>query len=175
MTFIPVSEHFFVWGTVWLVLAAAWAAACVWVDRDAEEVFGRGMPWTLGMVGLGTGFFLGSLRYGLSAVNAMLPALLGLVGWYACWRDLNSPAPSRILPKQCEGLLRLVAQACGRGDALGTITRPEVGGVGSAGPTLVLLKKDGRPFDGRDAGQRVDSETSEAITSVQRILTKAIH
>ncbi|MFM8378692.1 MAG: GspE/PulE family protein, partial [Planctomycetia bacterium] len=47
--------------------------------------------------------------------------------------------------------------------------------VGSAGPTLVLLKKDGRPFDGRDAGQRVDSETSEAITSVQRILTKAIH
>jgi type II secretory ATPase GspE/PulE/Tfp pilus assembly ATPase PilB-like protein len=39
----------------------------------------------------------------------------------------------------------------------------------------MLLKKDGKPFDGRDAGQRVDGETSEAITSVQRILTKAIH
>jgi type II secretory ATPase GspE/PulE/Tfp pilus assembly ATPase PilB-like protein len=175
MASIPVSEHFYIWGVVWLVLATAWAAACVWVDRDAEEVFGRGMPWTLIFAGLGAALFLGSLRFGLSAVNVMLPALVGLVGWYACWRDLNSPAPSRILPKQCDGLVRLLAQACGRGEALGTATRPEVGAVGSAAPTLMLLKKDGKPFDGRDAGQRVDGETSEAITSVQRILTKAIH
>ncbi|MEI6241287.1 MAG: GspE/PulE family protein [Planctomycetia bacterium] len=174
MTGSAVGQHFFIWGTVWLALAAAWAAACVWVDRDAEEVFGRTRPWTMILVGLGVVFFLASLRYGLSAVNLMLPALLGLVAWYTCWRELNVSSGGRILPRQFDGLLGLAAQACGRGDGFGSGPRPPAGVVGSAGPTLILLKKDGRPYDGRMAGTRVDSETSEAIVAVQRIFTKAI-
>ena len=174
MTGIPVGQHFFIWGTVWLGVAAAWAAACVWVDRDAGEVFGRTKPWTLILVAFGVAFCLASLRYGLASVNLMLPALFGLVAWYTCWRELNVPRGDRILPPQFDGLLGLVAQACGRGDALGTRPRPAAAGVGSAGPTLVLLKKDGKPYDGRTPGERVDSETSEAIVAVQRIFTKAI-
>jgi type II secretory ATPase GspE/PulE/Tfp pilus assembly ATPase PilB-like protein len=157
---------------VWLALAVAWVAACVWIDRDAEEVFGRTRPWTMILVALGVMFFLASLRWGLSAVNLMLPALLGLVAWYTCWRELNVSSGGRILPPQFDGLLAVVAQATGRSGSSGP--RPTAGVVGSAGPTLVLLKKDGRPYDGRTAGARVDSETSEAIVAVQRIFTKAI-
>jgi general secretion pathway protein E len=172
MTGSAVDHPFFIWGTVWLALAVAWVAACVWIDRDAEEVFGRTRPWTMILVALGVMFFLASLRWGLSAVNLMLPALLGLVAWYTCWRELNVSSGGRILPQQFDGLLAVVAQATGRSGNSGP--RPTAGVVGSAGPTLVLLKKDGRPYDGRTAGARVDSETSEAIVAVQRIFTKAI-
>ena len=170
MTGIPVGQHFFIWGPVWLGVAAAWAAACVWVDRDASEVFGRTKPWTLILVGLGVAFCLASLRYGLSSVNLMLPALFGLVAWYTCWRELNVPRGDRILPPQFDGLLGLVAQACGRAGAVGTGT-PR--GSVAAGPRLTLLKKDGRTYDGHEADD-LDHETSEAITSAQAILTKAI-
>ena len=173
MTGIAVGEQFFIWGAIWLVLAVAWAAACLWVDRDADEVFGRTKPWTPILVGVGMAFFLASLRYGLSAVNGMLPALLGVVAWYACWRDLNVPASGRILPKQCDGLLQLVGQACGRGLSSGPVVAGGVRAGAAAGPRLTLLKKDGRPYDGREAGD-LDHETSEAITSAQSILTKAI-
>jgi len=175
MTGIPVGEHFYVWGAVWLALAAAWAAGCVWVARDAEEVLGRTMPWTPILVGLGTAFLLLTLRFGLTAVNVMLPVLPAAIVAYTCWRDLHVGPAGRILPKQCDGLLALVAGVCGRGDAFGAARpRAAVGGVGVAGPTLVLLKKDGRPYDGHEGGKHVDRDTSEAIASAQRILTRAI-
>ena len=173
MTGIPVGQHFFIWGPVWLGVAAAWAAACVWVDRDASEVFGRTKPWTLILVGLGVAFCLASLRYGLSAVNLMLPALFGLVAWYTCWRELNVPRGDRILPPQFDGLLGLVAQACGRADGSGAVGTGTPRGSVAAGPRLTLLKKDGRTYDGHEADD-LDHETSEAITSAQAILTKAI-
>ena len=173
MTGIPVGQHFFIWGPVWLGVAAAWAAACVWVDRDASEVFGRTKPWTLILVGLGVAFCLASLRYGLSAVNLMLPALFGLVAWYTCWRELNVPRGDRILPPQFDGLLGLVAQACGRAGGSGAVGTGTQRGSVAAGPRLTLLKKDGRTYDGHEADD-LDHETSEAITSAQAILTKAI-
>jgi type II secretory ATPase GspE/PulE/Tfp pilus assembly ATPase PilB-like protein len=173
MTGIPVGQHFFIWGPVWLGVAAAWAAACVWVDRDASEVFGRTKPWTLILVGLGVTFCLASLRYGLSSVNLMLPALFGLVAGYTCCRDLNVPRGDRILPPQFDGLLGLVAQACGRADGSGAVGTGTPRGSVAAGPRLTLLKKDGRTYDGHEADD-LDHETSEAITSAQAILTKAI-
>ena len=173
MTGIPVGQHFFIWGTVWLGLAAAWAAACVWVDRDAGEVFGRTKPWTLILVAFGVAFCLASLRYGLASVNLMLPALFGLVAWYTCWRELNVPRGDRILPPQFDGLLGLVAQACGRGGGSGAVGTATPRGSVAAGPRLTLLKKDGRTYDGHEADD-LDHETSEAITSAQAILTKAI-
>ena len=173
MTGIPVGQHFFIWGPVWLGVAAAWAAACVWVDRDASEVFGRTKPWTLILVGLGVAFCLASLRYGLSSVNLMLPALFGLVAWYTCWRELNVPRGDRILPPQFDGLLGLVAQACGRAGGSGAVGTGTPRGSVAAGPRLTLLKKDGRTYDGHEADD-LDHETSEAITSAQAILTKAI-
>jgi len=173
MTGIPVGQHFFIWGTVWLGVAAAWAAACVWVDRDAGEVFGRTRPWTLILVSLGVAFLLASLRYGLSAVTLMLPALLGVVAWYTCWREVNVSRGDRILPAQFDGLVGLVAQACGRvGGFVAAGTGSPHESV-TASPRLTLLKKDGRTYDGHEADD-LDRETSEAITSAQAILTKAI-
>ncbi|NBW95690.1 MAG: type II/IV secretion system protein [Planctomycetia bacterium] len=169
MTGIPVGEHFYIWGAVWLVAAAAWAAACVWVDRDAEEIFGRTYPWAPLLVALGTLFLLGSLRFGLSTVYLMLPALVAVVAAYTCHRDLNCGSAGRILPSQCDGLLQVVGQAFGRNASKGP-TAPR-GAAG--GPQVVLLKKDGRPYDGRDAGS-LDRETSEAIMSAQSILARAV-
>jgi type II secretory ATPase GspE/PulE/Tfp pilus assembly ATPase PilB-like protein len=103
----------------------------------------------------------------------MLPALFGLVAWYTCWRELNVPRGDRILPPQFDGLLGLVAQACGRAGGSGAVGTATPRGSVAAGPRLTLLKKDGRTYDGHEADD-LDHETSEAITSAQAILTKAI-
>ncbi|NDC54876.1 MAG: type II/IV secretion system protein, partial [Planctomycetia bacterium] len=173
MTAIPVGEHFWIWGTVWLGIAAAWAAATVWIDRDAHDVFGNARPWTPLLVGLGTVFLVASLRFGLGAVNLMLPVLPLVVVAYTCWRELNAGSAERILPSQFDGVLQLVAGACGRGGGPAPGGSAAAGGrSGPAGPVVVLLKKDGRPYEG---DTRVDRETSEAIGAVQRIFARATH
>ena len=46
--------HRAVWlGGCWIALAAAWAAACTWGDRDARYVFGAQTRWPLVMVAPG--------------------------------------------------------------------------------------------------------------------------
>jgi type II secretory ATPase GspE/PulE/Tfp pilus assembly ATPase PilB-like protein len=172
MASIPVSEHFYIWGVVWLVLATAWAAACVWVDRDAPTVFRRPDRWVLALVCLGIAFLLASLRWGLGAAYPMIPGLLGMVAAYALSRDLRVGSTRRILPRGVHAWLHMLLPDTA-GNAVGldpaAAGRPDA----PAQARVILLKKDGRPYESRDAEQ-LDDETSEAIARVRGILARAI-
>jgi len=171
MAFIQVGEHFYIWGVVWLALATAWAAACVWVDHDAPTVFRRPERWVLALVCLGVAFLLASVRWGLSAVNPMMPGLLGMVAAYAVNRDLRVGSTRRILPRPVHAWMRMLFPDAGDDATPGRAIseRPDA----PAQARVTLLKKDGRPYESRDAEQ-LDDETSEAITRVRGILARAI-
>ena len=172
MSSIPVGGHFYFWGTVWLVLATAWAAACVWVDHDAPTVFRRPARWVLAMICLGVAFLLASLRWGLSAAYPMVPGLLGMVAAYAVQRDLCVGSTRRILPRSVHTWMRMLLPGAGDeidGPAPAAARRPDA----PAQARVILLKKDGRPYESHDAEQ-LDEETSEAITRVRGILARAI-
>ena len=165
-------DRFLLWGAVWAILAALWVAVCVWVDRDAEESFGKSMPWKLFFVALGAAFFLASIPWGLTTLNVMLPLLPVATAAYLGYREVRVPASKRILPSQFDGLLTALAPAFGvtgaGGDASGG-----AGAIAAGPPKVILLKKDGKTYDGR-AADDLDQETSEAIRSAQAILAKAI-
>jgi len=168
---MAVSESFYIWGAVWLAVAAAWAGSCLWVDRDAAAVFRRATPWTLGLVVLGALFLAVTLRWGVPAVNLMIPALLLTVGGYTVARDLRVGSTQRILPGAVHQWLRMVFPGSTAGDdpLAGAAVRPDA----PAQARVTLLKKDGRPYESRDAEQ-LDEETSEAIGRVRGILARAI-
>ena len=174
MASIPVGEHFYIWGAVWLALATAWAAACAWVDRDAPTVFKRPARWVLALVCLGVAFLLASLRWGLAASYLMVPALLGVVAAYVVRRDLRVGSTRRILPEPVHAWLRMLLPDAAADGAAGP--GPTVGAARPDAPAearVTLLKKDGRPYESRDAEQ-LDDETSDAITRVRGILARAI-
>ncbi len=171
---MAVNESYLIRGMVWLAIAAAWAAACLWVDRDAAAVFRRATLWTLGLVVLGAAFLLATLRWGVPAMNLMLPALLLSLGGYTASRDLRVGTAQRILPKPVHAFLRMVlpgAEGTGGAETAspGAAGRPDA----PAQARVTLLKKDGRPYESRDAEQ-LDEETSEAIGRVRGILLRAI-
>jgi len=73
MVSIESLEQFLARGAVWLVLAVIWAAACVWVDRDAPLVFRKASLPKLFFVVLGTLLFLTTCQFGLRSLAVMLP------------------------------------------------------------------------------------------------------
>jgi general secretion pathway protein E len=171
---MAVNDSYLMWGTVWLAIAAAWAAACLWVDRDAAAVFRRATLWTLGLVVLGAAFLLATLRWGVPAMNLMLPALLLSLGGYTASRDLRVGTAQRILPKPVHVFLRMMLPGA-EGTAGAESASPVAAGRpdAPAQARVTLLKKDGRPYESRDAEQ-LDEETSEAIGRVRGILLRAI-
>jgi len=167
-------DRFLVWGAVWASLAALWVAVCVWVDRDVEELFGKSQAWKLFLVAVGAVFFLASIPWGLTTLNVMLPLLPVATAAYLGYREVRVPSSKRILPKQFDGLLTALAPAFGVNGAGSSATVSASNGAIAAGPPkVILLKKDGKTYDGR-AADDLDQETSEAIRSAQTILAKAI-
>lgn len=162
-------------GAVWLVLVVAWAVACIWVDRDAPRVFRKPLPLRLGFAALGTVSFLATCQFGLRGLVLMLPAVsLAVVGYFAV-RELLAPADKKLLKRQLAGLFAKIASSPRVG---GWLQRWQAVGETSDGlapgdQQLTLLKKNGQPYDGRDANA-LDQETSKAIRSVQGILLTAI-
>ena len=169
-------EQFMARGAVWLVLAVIWAAACVWVERDAPRVFRRAGLFRIFLVVLGTLLFLTTCQFGLRSLAVMLPLLpLALVP-YGVMREISAPPEYQLLPRQFGGILQKAAQVLPIGRLLDKLRAPGGGGFGStaAGSTeIALLKKNGQPYDGKDA-HGLDQETSRAIRSVQGILLTAI-
>jgi general secretion pathway protein E len=166
-------ERLLVLGSVWLVLAAVWAASCVWVERDARTVLGRSMPWKLVFVGFGTVLLLATFQYGLRALPPLVPVLpLGLVA-YVGYREILATPEQRLLPKIL--LTDRLREILARTGIEQWLLRGKVGAASgpAAADLLTLLKKDGRSFDGH-AGGAIDRETSLAIKSVQGILATAI-
>jgi len=171
---MAVNESYLMWGTVWLAIAAAWAAACLWVDRDAAAVFRRATLWTLGLVVLGAAFLLATLRWGVPAMNLMLPALLLSLGGYTASRDLRVGTAQRILPKPVHDFLRMMLPGSAESEGAESVSQGVAGRPDApAQARVTLLKKDGRPYESRDAEQ-LDEETSEAIGRVRGILLRAI-
>ncbi len=171
---MAVNESYLTWGTVWLAIAAAWAAACLWVDRDAAAVFRRATLWTLGLVVLGAAFLLATLRWGVPAMNLMLPALLLSLGGYTASRDLRVGTTQRILPKPVHDFLRMMLPGSAESEGAESVSQGVAGRPDApAQARVTLLKKDGRPYESRDAEQ-LDEETSEAIGRVRGILLRAI-
>jgi hypothetical protein len=56
-----------VWlGVTWVILATAWAAFCIWVDTDYQEILGDDFPWSLPFVAAGAVFFFVTYQYGIA-------------------------------------------------------------------------------------------------------------
>jgi type II secretory ATPase GspE/PulE/Tfp pilus assembly ATPase PilB-like protein len=162
-------------GAVWLVLAVVWAAACLWADRDARHSVPKAAGWKAFFVALGAAFFLASWQFGLRSLIPMLALQpLSLVA-YALFRELVAPDELRLLSPNAESGLGAVLARLGIGDAIERLKAsrrtPE---TVASDPTLItLLKKNGQPYDSKDASG-LDQETSRAIRSVQGILLTAI-
>jgi len=162
-------------GAVWLVLAVVWAAACLWADRDARQGVPKAADWKAFFVVLGTVFFLASWRFGLRSLIPILALQpLSLVA-YALFRELVAPDELRLLSPNAEGGLGAVLAKLGLGGAIEQIkaSRRASEPVASEPVQITLLKKNGQPYDSKDASG-LDQETSRAIRSVQGILLTAI-
>jgi type II secretory ATPase GspE/PulE/Tfp pilus assembly ATPase PilB-like protein len=162
-------------GAVWLVLVAGWVAACLWVDRDARVGLPKAAGWKAFFVALGLVFFLATWQFGLKSLVVMLALEpLALVA-YAVFRELVAPDELKLLSQISGGRLSTLAGRLGLGDALERIKtswrapEPSV----SDPVVIALLKKNGQPYDSKDASG-LDQETSRAIRSVQGILLTAI-
>ncbi|MEI7781494.1 MAG: ATPase, T2SS/T4P/T4SS family, partial [Planctomycetota bacterium] len=169
-------EQFLARGAVWLVLAVIWAVACVWVDRDAPRVFRKAGWARLFFVFVGALLFLATCQFGLRALAVMLPLVpLSLVA-YGVLREIAAPPENQLLPRQIGGILEKAAQVLPLGRLLDRVRAPGRSGLGltAAGSAeITLLKKNGQPYDSKDA-HSLDQETSKAIRSVQGILLTAI-
>jgi general secretion pathway protein E len=170
-------ERLLMVGAVWLMLAAVWAASCVWVERDARTVLGRSMPWKLVFTSFGTMLLLATFQYGLRALAPLVSVLpMGLLG-YVGYREILATPDQRLLPHTLltDRLRDLVARSGMEPWLRQRLLRRKADAASGPAATeqLTLLKKDGRSFDGH-AGGAIDRETSLAIKSVQGILATAI-
>ena len=162
------------WAAVWLTWAALWAAAAMWVERDAARIFRRSFPFKMAALALGAFLLLASYQYGIpSAAPALLTLPLALAAYVGA-RELVAPPEARLIPRSLAG-----GPAGGAGGWFGLKAlvdrfRASTGtvDVGTDKP-VILMKKDGRTYDGRSAGD-LDQETSKAIRSVQGIFLTAI-
>ena len=168
-------EQFAKAGAVWLVLAVLWAAASLWADRDAREGIPRAAVWRTFFLVLGAAFFLATWRFGLQPLAAMLVLQpLGLLA-YGLFREMVAPEDSRLLPPALARQLGGLAERLGIGTAIDRWQsgRGTAGSGGSGPPRITLLKKNGEPYDSKDA-EGVDHDTSRAIRALQGILLTAL-
>jgi type II secretory ATPase GspE/PulE/Tfp pilus assembly ATPase PilB-like protein len=95
-----------------------------------------------------------------------------MVATYAVQRDRRVAPARRILPGPVHAWLRTVLPGVAGDDAgpdMAAAARPDA----PAQARLILLKKDGRPYESRDAAE-LGEEASEAITRVRGILARAV-
>ena len=166
------SIWFIVWLLIGTVLTVAWAAGCVWVQRDAAAVLGQPQRWTFAAVVTGMISLLALLRAGPTVMPLLL--LLWSVGGigYLLYRDNKAMESERLLLKlftrefwrdqgrSLKGALRWSRSSGG-------------GAVISDGVAYVeLLKKDGTSLDGSNASDR---EVSKAVATIREIFESAIH
>jgi general secretion pathway protein E len=159
-------------GGLWLVLAASWVAACVWVDEDARRVFGTSMPWSLIFVTAGAWLLVFTFQYGLA--GRWVFALVFPIGLcvYLRRRDAHVPPPEQILTGRTAAKMLLAAAAkLGMEDAARKWLAPIAvfADDAPAAKTVVFMKKDGRA-----AVDTSDDETSRALRNAQGLFATAI-
>ena len=164
-----------VWlGVAWIILATAWAAFCIWVDADYQEILGDDFPWSLPFVAAGAVFFFITYQYGLGMLPLFLVALPASFVGYVAYRDTKAPSTRKMFTQRFARKMMFLAAT-----KLGMEKSFEkwfpAGHVGSreADASVVILKKDGSPVDGQGS-DGLDREASRAIKTVQQIFEKAI-
>jgi type II secretory ATPase GspE/PulE/Tfp pilus assembly ATPase PilB-like protein len=166
-----------VWlGGAWLVLAAAWAAFCVWIEDDAREIIGDPLPWALGSVAVGAVFFLLTYQYGFGYLPLFLVLMPAAALAYVVYRDRQAPSTRTILSRRFarEVILAVARKVGAEETVMGWFRGARSSSSGShADPGVVLLKKDGTVVEGQ-SGKNVDREISRAVKTVQQIFDKAI-
>ncbi len=164
-------------GGLWLLLATCWAAACLWVDRDARHVLGNPFPWNVIFAVLGALFFLASWQAGLGPLPLFALVIPAAVLGYVAYRDTKARPGDKVLSAS-------FARRMGRKAAVGmgmerqfdrVFPPPSSGGFVRTGPAprIVLLKKDGTTVDGRGK-DGLDREASQAVKTVQDMFLKAV-
>ena len=164
-----------VWlGVAWVILATAWAAFCIWVDTDYQEILGDDFPWSLPFVAAGAVFFFVTYQYGLGMLPLFLVALpVSFVG-YVAYRDTKAPSTRKMFTRRfARKMMFLAATKLGMQRSFEKwFPAGHIGGR-EADISVVILKKDGTPVDGQGS-DGLDREASRAIKTVQQIFEKAI-
>jgi general secretion pathway protein E len=164
------------WGLVAVGLAVLWAAACLWIERDAADVLGRSFPWKLPCVLSGTLLFIALLLWGTAAVPwflFLMPA--GLLG-FVLYRDSKAMAQERLLLQLFSRQFWQERWRAARRSPLASLFRRRgendvLAGVSDRSDQVILLKKDGSGIDGT---RGADRETSQAVSTLQEIFLSAI-
>jgi general secretion pathway protein E len=163
-------------GGAWLLLAAAWAAACMWVETDADRIFGKSMPWSmafvapLGLMGLVT------FQYGFGAMPLFMLLFPAELAGYVFYRDKQAPETERILSRRfAQKMLMMAARKLGVEESLQKLVAetPAVLKPEKQLPSVVLLKKDGSPIEGQGASG-MDRDASKAVKVIRDLFGKAI-
>ena len=174
MVSVAAAERLMWVGGLWVAMATAWAAACLWVERDARETFGRPLPWSLLAVLLGTAQFLATYQYGFANLPLLLLVMPAALLGYVAYRDTKVPTACKILHKQFAlRVARIAAAQLGLERQFAEIFSPQAAVATPAAAGIVLLRKDGTPVDGR-GNDGLDREISQAVKTVQEIFTKAV-
>ena len=164
-----------VWlGLAWVILATAWAAFCIWLDTDYQEILGDDFPWSLPFVAAGAVFFFVTYQYGLGMLPLFLVALpVSFVG-YVAYRDTKAPSTRKMFTRRfARKMMFLAATKLGMQRSFEKwFPAGHIGGR-EADISVVILKKDGSPVDGQGS-DGLDREASRAIKTVQQIFEKAI-
>lgn len=84
-------------GGLWAALAALWASICMWVDRDARQVFGNAIPWNLGFAAVGLLYFLATWQAGLGPLVLFALLIPALTLGYVAIRDTKARPTDKIL------------------------------------------------------------------------------
>jgi type II secretory ATPase GspE/PulE/Tfp pilus assembly ATPase PilB-like protein len=147
------------WAVSWVVLVLGWAAACLRVGDDARTVFGTSRPWKLLFVLTGVVMYLTTVLLGLqSFLVTFLPFFAVAVG-YLVSRELKATPDQQLQVRQwVEDRIRTLF--AGQQSA----SRP----ARLSGREIVLLKKNGQPYEASD------SETSQAVKTVQALILRAV-
>mgnify|MGYP003339627237 FL=1 len=160
-------------GGLWILMTVAWAAACMWVEQDAQTIFGKSMPWSLGFAAGGAVFFLTSYLWGFATLPIFTILLPACLQGYIVARDRKAPQSDRMMTRQfAERTMLTVAEKIGARDAVaGWFKQQEV--AKQVPPPVQFVKKDGTPIDSQ-GGKNLDKDTSRAVKNLEEIFAKAI-
>jgi type II secretory ATPase GspE/PulE/Tfp pilus assembly ATPase PilB-like protein len=153
------------WG-LWFVIALGWAAAVMWMAGGGFPTGRAVLIWQRLLVLFGPVFLLGTLQLGRRVIMPAAISLVAVVAMVATRRgDLTT------VMRQLTGAGRDPASLLRQSRRLIADWWRSTAEPSHAGqPAVLLLKKDGTPYGGRDFG----AEGSAAYSVIQEMLGKAI-
>lgn len=158
----------------WAALVVAWAASCMWIERDARRVFRKSRRWKASLVGVGMLLFLAASLGGKLAVPVTSIMLAASLLLYVGFRESQASRQDRLIDldsllAKATPLARLMRLQPWLQRLRGSLrtTADDSGEI-----PVVLLKKDGTPYTAAHGGP--NREIAEAVHAAQRIVGKAI-